>query len=253
MPISRKNASAANENDKSWYTSWFNTDYYHILYKDRDYNEAKNFMDVLVNYLNLPDEASILDVACGRGRHSIHLNSIGYNVTGIDLSEASIAYAKKFENPKLKFEQHDMCIPCKEQFDAVFNLFTSFGYFENEADNLKALKAFRDNLNETGFGVIDFMNVDYVKQHLVKQETKTIDGITFTIEKSIEDGYILKNISFTDEGKDYKFTEKVKALTLNDFESYFNEAGIYLLDVFGDYKLRKFDKNTSERLVLIFK
>lgn len=253
MPISRKNASAANENDKSWYTSWFNTDYYHILYKDRDYNEAKNFMDVLVNYLNLPDEASILDVACGRGRHSIHLNSIGYNVTGIDLSEASIAYAKKFENPKLKFEQHDMCIPCNEQFDAVFNLFTSFGYFENEADNLKALKAFRDNLNETGFGVIDFMNVDYVKQHLVKQETKTIDGITFTIEKSIEDGYILKNISFTDEGKDYKFTEKVKALTLNDFESYFNEAGIYLLDVFGDYKLRKFDKNTSERLVLIFK
>ena len=76
-------------------------------------------------------------MACGKGRHSVHLNSLGYQVTGLDLSEESIAYAKQFENSSLHFDVHDMSTPYHDQFDAVFNLFTSFGYFENEEDNLK--------------------------------------------------------------------------------------------------------------------
>ncbi|MGV8814103.1 MAG: class I SAM-dependent methyltransferase [Gelidibacter sp.] len=236
-----------------WYASWFDTPYYHILYKDRDHAEAHQFMDNLTQYLNLPEQGKILDLACGKGRHALYLNSLGYDVTGVDLSENSIAYAKQYENETLHFEVHDMCKPFNEQFDAVFNLFTSFGYFDKSEDNLNTIKAIRDDLNESGFGVIDFMNVDVVIENLVPEDVKTIGGIDFHQKRYVEDNHIIKDIRFTDAGKDYHFQERVRAKTLADFEELFEQAGVYLLDVFGDYKLRKFHKGTSERLIMIFK
>lgn len=237
----------------AWFASWFDTPFYHILYKDRDYDEAQLFMDNLTNYLNLPEHGTILDLACGKGRHSVYLNSLGYDVTGADLSENSIAYAKQFENDSLHFKVHDMCQPFGMHFDAVFNLFTSFGYFEQETDNLKTIQAIQADLNETGFGVIDFMNSEYVIANLVPLETKTVEGITFELKRYHEDGYIVKDIAFTHEDETYQYQERVRAFTLADFEALFEKAGVYLLDVFGDYKLRKFDAKTSERLIMIFK
>ena len=238
---------------KKWYASWFDTPFYHILYKDRDYAEAEAFMTTLTNYLNLPVQAKILDLACGKGRHSIFLNKLGYDVIGADLSENSIAHAKQFENDTLHFKVHNMCLPYGETFDAVFNLFTSFGYFENESDNLSTIKAIKADLNEFGFGVIDFMNSNYVINNLVEKDTKTVDGIDFNMTRRVENGYIIKDISFTFEDEDYQFQEHVKAFTLSDFETLFEKAGVYLLDVFGDYKLNKFDAKNSERLIMIFK
>ncbi|WP_338733612.1 class I SAM-dependent methyltransferase [Mangrovimonas cancribranchiae] len=235
-----------------WYASWFDTPYYHILYKDRNYKEAELFMNNLTAYLNLPEQGYILDLACGKGRHSIFLNSLGYNVVGADLSEQSIAYAKQFENESLKFKVHDMSCPFGQKFDAVFNLFTSFGYFEDDNDNLKTIKAIKENLKPHGFGVIDFMNVNYVLDNLTPESTKTVDDITFNLKRFYKDYHLYKTISFHDNGQDFKFEERVKALHLHDFESFFNEAGIYLLDVFGDYNLNKFNPKTSERLIMIF-
>lgn len=146
------------DNTTTWFTSWFDTPFYHILYKDRDDSEAHAFMDTLTNYLNIPENGTVLDLACGKGRHARYLNKIGYDVTGVDLSENSIAFAKEFENHRLHFDVHNMCEPYHKQFDAVFNLFTSFGYFEDDADNLKTITAIKTELNEFGFGVIDFMN-----------------------------------------------------------------------------------------------
>jgi SAM-dependent methyltransferase len=238
---------------ENWFASWFDTPYYHILYKDRDYSEAQLFMDNITNYLNLPEEAKILDLACGKGRHSIYLNQLGFDVTGADLSENSILEAKKSENATLHFNVHDMRVPFEEKFDAIFNLFTSFGYFENEEDNLTTLKSIKESLTEYGFAVIDFMNVIQVIENLIPNEVKTVDNIDFNIKRFHLDGYIYKEINFEDQGEKFKFTEKVRALTLKDFENLMEQAGIYLLDIFGDYKLRKFHKNESERLIMIFK
>lgn len=242
-----------NKNKTQWYASWFDTPYYHILYKDRDHDEAQLFMDNLTNYLNLPEDGKILDLACGKGRHSVYLNSLGYHVTGVDLSENSIAYAKQYENDKLHFEVHDMCQPFNKKFDAVFNLFTSFGYFDDEQDNLRTINAIQADLNDYGFGVIDFMNSDFVINNLVPEDTKTVEDITFYLKRYVKDGYLFKDISFEDKGESYAFQERVKAFTIKDFEMLFEKANVHLLDVFGDYKLRKFDKHTSERLIMIFK
>ncbi|WP_428225033.1 class I SAM-dependent methyltransferase [Flavobacterium sp.] len=245
-----ENRNTPNEN---WFATWFDSPYYHILYKDRDDNEAQLFMDNLTNYLNLPEEAKILDLACGKGRHAIYLNQLGYEVTGVDLSPNSIEEASKSSNATLHFKVHDMREHTEEKYDAVFNLFTSFGYFEEESDNLKTLKAIQESLTEYGFAVIDFMNANYVIDNLVPEETKTVDGIDFHLKRYVKDGHIFKEIQFEDQGQSYHFTEKVRALTLQDFETMMEEAGIYLLEIFGDYKLRKFYKNDSERLIMVFK
>lgn len=237
----------------TWFASWFDTPYYHILYKDRDYAEAQVFMDNITQYLNLPDDAKILDLACGKGRHSVYLNQLGYDVTGADLSENSIAEASKFANEKLHFEVHDMRIPFEQKFDAIFNLFTSFGYFENDEDNSTTLKAIQESLSEYGFAVIDFMNVQHVINNLVPEEVKTVDNIDFHIKRYHKDNHIYKEIDFEDKGEKFHFIEKVQALTLQNFEEMMEEAGIYLLDTFGDYKLKKFFKNESERLIMVFK
>ena len=237
----------------TWYASWFDTPFYHILYKDRDNTEAESFMQTLTNYLNIPEGGKILDLACGKGRHAIYLNSIGYDVTGVDLSENSIEFAKQFENETLHFDVHDMCKPYKQQFDAVFNLFTSFGYFDKEEDNLNTIKAIKEDLNAYGFGVIDFMNTEYIIDNLVPEETKTVDGIEFKLKRYVDNGYILKDIDFTHDGVDYSYQERVRAFTLDDFKTMFEQAGVYLLDIFGDYKLHKFDAKASNRLIMIFK
>ena len=119
---------------QNWFASWFDTPYYHILYKERNYREAQIFMDNLTHYLNLPEKAKVLDLACGKGRHAIYLNQLGFEVIGADLSENSIAEASKNSNSSLQFQVHDMREKFDDQFDAIFNLFTSFGYFDDLAE-----------------------------------------------------------------------------------------------------------------------
>ena len=238
---------------ENWFTTWFDSPYYHILYKNRNEEEAQGFMDNITHYLNMPENATILDLACGKGRHSIYLNKLGYQVTGVDLSENSIAVAQEYLNATLQFKTHDMREQLNETFDGVFNLFTSFGYFDTHEDNIKTLRTIKESINEYGFGVIDFFNADFIIENLVVKETKEIDGITFNIKRFVENKKIIKEIRFSDNGETYFFTEKVSAFTLADFEEMMEEAGIFLLEIFGDYKLRKYYKFQSERLIMIFK
>ena len=237
---------------QNWFSSWFDTPYYHILYKDRGYAEAQLFMKNLTSFLNLKPGARILDLACGKGRHSVYLNKLGFDVTGVDLSPSSIEYASQFENDSLHFKVQCMCKAMPEEFDAVFNLFTSFGYFERDEDNFRTIASIKEELAPGGYGVIDFMNVKKVISNLVPEELKTVKGIEFHLTRAHVNGYILKNINFEDEGTLYHFTERVKSLTLNDFREYFSRAGITLKHVFGNYHLEEFDEASSDRLILIF-
>lgn len=234
-----------------WFTSWFNTSYYHTLYKDRNDEDAQLLMRNITNFLQLPKTAHILDLPCGKGRHAIYLNSLGYQVTGADLSENSIQYAQQFENDQLKFRVKDMRKPFVNKYDAIFNLFTSFGYFETDADEIQVLMNMKQGLKENGLLVLDFLNVENVKNNLVSKEVKHVDGIDFHIEREIKDGFILKHISFTDKGTDHFYTEQVKYLDIDQFKTYFAAAGFTINHVFGDYQLSNYDVKTSDRLILV--
>ena len=135
---------------KDWFTDWFNTSYYHTLYKDRNDEDAQLFMKNITSFLDLPKTTHILDLPCGKGRHSVFLNSLGYKVTGGDLAENSIKSAQKFANDTLKFKVHDMRDAFQTKFNAIFNLFTSFGYFSDEQTNIQVLKNLKNGLKENG-------------------------------------------------------------------------------------------------------
>jgi len=234
-----------------WFTDWFNTSYYHILYKNRNDEDAQLFMRNITKFLQLSTNSYILDLPCGKGRHSIYLNSLGYKVTGADLSENSINHAKNFENNSLNFAVKDMRKPLSQSYDAIFNLFTSFGYFENDEDDILVLENIKNGLKEHGVMVLDFLNVVNVKKHLITKEIKTVDGITFRIEREIKNGFILKHISFTDKGQDHSYTEKVKYIDLEKFQTYFNSVGLKINHIFGDYQLSEFQPESSNRLIIV--
>ena len=118
---------------ETWFKDWFNSPYYHQLYKNRDLKEAELFIDKLVQHLKVSPGSRMLDVGCGKGRHCIQLAGKGFDVTGIDLSEESIEEALKYEQENLHFFTHDMRLPFWiNYFDYAFNFFTSFGYFKTE-------------------------------------------------------------------------------------------------------------------------
>ena len=238
---------------KDWFTDWFNTPYYHILYKERNDEDAQLFMRNITSFLKLPLSTHILDLPCGKGRHSVFLNSLGYKVTGGDLSENSIKEAQKFENETLKFKVHDMRKPFNNTYDAVFNLFTSFGYFNDDKEDIKVLQNIKNGLNIDGTFVFDFLNADKVKLNLVEKETKIVDNITFYIQREITNGFILKHISFFADGKNHAYTEQVKYLNLEKMESFFNKVGFTITNVFGDYHLNDYSEKTSDRLILVAK
>jgi SAM-dependent methyltransferase len=236
-----------------WFKSWFNTPYYHLLYNKRDYKEARFFMSNLVSYLKLKQGNSILDLACGKGRHAIFLNSLGFDVTGVDLSENSIKEADEYTNDSLRFRVHDMRHPFGEKYDAVFNLFTSFGYFDTEAEDISVLKNIKNGLKNDGVAVIDYLNVSKSIAQLIPDEIQKRNSINFEIKRYVADGFIIKDIHFSDNGKDFIFTEHVKCLDLDTFKLYLKASGLKLTAVFGDYNLHDFDKKTSDRLILVVK
>lgn len=238
--------------EKEWFSSWFDTPYYHTLYKNRDYSEASLFIDTVIEFLKLQPNAYCWDLCCGKGRHSIYLNKKGYRVIGTDLSVQSINEANKSANERLEFYSHDMRQLFRTNyFDVVFNLFTSFGYFEKRHDDVNVFKSIEKALKPKGIFVFDFLNSEYVKNTLVANDEKTIDGITFSISKVIENNTVIKNIDFTDKGKYLHFEERVKLFDKAYFEGLAKECNLSVLNVFGNYNLEDFNINSSPRLILV--
>jgi len=239
------------EYKKEWFVNWFDTPYYHLLYDHRDENEAKYFMKNLISFLHLKKGDKILDLPCGKGRHSLFLNTQGFDVVGSDLSVNSIQAAKKFENKTLKFTTHDMRDPLHGKYNAIFNLFTSFGYFDDEESNITVLKNFKNAIDRNGFIVIDFLNISKVINDLITKQEITKNGITFQINKYVKNNFLMKEIYFEADQKEHHFSEKLQCLDLSTMENFAKMAGLKISHTFGNYNLDTFDKEISDRLILI--
>jgi SAM-dependent methyltransferase len=237
--------------NNEWFSDWFDTSFYHILYKNRDEKEARFFIENLCNFLAIKPNSSLLDLACGKGRHSITLNELGHKVLGVDLSQNSISVAKQQERRGLHFEVHDMrkIIPGLS-FDVIFNLFTSFGYFDSSVENKKVIFSVANMLYEKGIFVIDFLNADKVVANLVSEEEKMIDGIQFLIKRIVEGEHIYKKITVIDKNETKNYVERVQLLRLGDFEKLLSPE-FKILHTFGNFDLQKFDATSSDRLIII--
>lgn len=231
--------------------NWFNTKYYHILYNNRDEQEAQLFLNILLAKIKPSKTDKFLDIACGNGRHSHYINSLGFEVQGIDNADQNIALANEKSNENCSFEVFDMRKTYKKQhFDFCLNLFTSFGYFDNEQDNQFAFDAMAENLKPGGKLIFDFMNAKKVIANLVSSEIKKVEEIDFHINRNFDSKFINKKISFND-GIDYSYKEKVRALFLNDISDLMQKSGLKIINIWGDYELNDFDVINSNRLIIL--
>lgn len=236
---------------KNWFERWFDSPYYHILYKDRNDEEAEFFLDNLLNHLRIPKGAKILDLACGRGRHSIYLNKLGYEVTGLDLSPQNIEFAHRYGNTNLHFYVHDMRKVFKvNEFDLVLNLFTSFGYFGNPAEDEKVINSVYSMLKKDGIFVLDYLNVNKLDFEDMTYE-KEVDGVQFNIRKYIVNDKIVKEIFIKDNDREYQFSEYVSAITPERFYAMFKNAGFRYIHVFGSYELDEYTTERCPRFIII--
>ncbi len=240
--------------EKAWYKDWFNSSFYHKLYFERDEKEAEAFIKTLIQHLQPAPGSRMLDVACGKGRHSKTLASLGFNVTGIDISADSISFAKQFQNENLEFFVHDMRLPAWGcYFNYAFNFFTSFGYFKTRREHDDAIRTIANSLKPGGQFVIDYLNVHYAEEHLRHNETKQIGETTYDIHRWDDENHFYKKIKVTDPIliNPIEYTEKVAKFSLGDFTEILAFQGLQVQQVFGDYQLNSYDVRKTPRLILI--
>jgi SAM-dependent methyltransferase len=239
-----------------WFKDWFNSSYYYKLYFERDEEEAAAFIDRLLEYLKPPPGSRMLDVACGKGRHSRLLAGRGYDVTGIDISNESIAAAMQWESEQLHFFQHDMRLPFFiNYFNYAFNFFTSFGYFKTEREHYNAVRTIAQSLQNGGVFVLDYLNVHYAEDHLVHKQEKQLDNVTYYMTRWYDEKHFFKKIIIEDDAREepLEYMEKVAKFTLGDFNDMFAYHKLQVQEVLGDYSLGPFDVKKSPRLIMIAK
>ncbi|MEP6584134.1 MAG: class I SAM-dependent methyltransferase [Ginsengibacter sp.] len=242
--------------EKPWFEGWFNSPYYHQLYFNRDEAEASAFIDKLIDFLKPPPASYMLDIACGKGRHSRMLASKGFNVTGIDLSIDSIREAKKYECENLDFFVHDMRLPFWiNYFDYAFNFFTSFGYFDTRREHDNSIRTIAQSIKPGGIFVLDYLNVHYAEDHLIRESQKEIDGVNYYITKWSDETHFYKKIIVKDEksNRQLENMEKVAKFSLGDFTEMLAYHQLQIEEVFGDYNFMHYHVRNSPRMLIIAK
>jgi SAM-dependent methyltransferase len=243
----------------SWFKEWFDSPLYEKLYAYRNKNEANKLAELIEREIPASKYRNVLDLGCGRGRHSITLAERGYNVLGIDLSKEVIAKAAQIAGekdlPNLHFQVGDMRRPLDKIFDAVLNLFTSFGYFLKDEENAKVIYSVNSMLNENGIFILDYLNAFKVRTELVAEEEELFGDMTVHIERKIKRNMVYKKIRFTGDKleKPIQYQERVKLYELDWFERIFDRNGFQLKRCYGSYEGTDFEKEESPRLLMVAK
>lgn len=235
-----------------WYEESFGEDYL-IVYKHRDFGGARKEVDRMISWLDLPSGSKVLDLCCGMGRHSLVLAEAGYEVTGVDLSEALLREARSQKGAEqVTWLRSDMRkLPLAGGFDAVVNLFTSFGYFEEDEEQVKVLCEIHRMLKPGGKFIIDYLNPAHVIRNLVPHSTRE-DGENLIDEsRRIESGYVKKDIILTtkSDSAPRKYHERVKLYPLEKFQEMIEKAGLQLEAVHGSYEEEAYDAESSTRMI----
>ncbi|MWV46799.1 methyltransferase domain-containing protein [Paenibacillus sp. HJL G12] len=241
---------------KDWFEKSFGEDYL-LVYQHRDAEGAVREVKKMISWLDLPPGARVLDLCCGTGRHSLALADAGYRVSGVDLSGVLLREAQKMDTrQRVEWHQADMReLPLEGHFDAVLNLFTSFGYFREDGEQMKVLKEIYRMLEPGGRFIIDFMNSPHVRAHLVPKSERTAGGERIVEERRIEEDFVKKDIAITPqdgEGKERCYHERVKLYTLKQLRQMLTDSGLAIDEVYGGYdEDESYQEQSSQRMIFV--
>lgn len=240
---------------ENWYLKWFGEDYYRV-YSHRDDSEAELQVQYLSSILSLPAHPSILDVACGRGRHVREWEKRGAFAAGVDRSEFALLDGKKScEDCSSALILSDMRqLPFQgESFDLITSMFTSFGYFETDQEHISLLREWGRVLCPLGNLVIDYLNREIAIKDLVP-ETVTEDELYTTIQRRSlsEDGKRIRKeirIKRKECGSEKSFEESVRAYSPEELSTLLSTASFQIQSIAGDFSGSPFTAE-SERFIV---
>ncbi len=232
-----------------WFESWFDDDYL-ALYPHRNEAEAERHVALIERMVRGMTVNRVLDLACGAGRHTRSLSDRWWT-TGLDLSEALLERARESDlaTPLVRGDIREL--PFRDgTFDLVVNLFTSFGYFDTDAEHRAVIREVGRATAAGGTFILDFLNADLVERTLVPYDRKENEGRIVEQRRSIEDGrFIVKRISI--DGEDREFVERVRLYSLEELRAMLrNDGGFTISEEFGDYEGSSFTEE-SPRLILV--
>ncbi len=237
---------------KEWFESWFESDLYDIMYQHRDDDEARLFLDNLLDQIQPAPDAYFLDLACGTGRHARYIHSCGYRVTGIDLSQRNIKLALQQAGEGLEFYIQDMRKPFRiNYYDIVLNLFTSFGYFDDVRDNIRVIQSVKAGLKDNGVFVLDYLNPIFIKNNLTANELKDYGEWRVEIQKEVKGNRLIKNMHWSNGAIHRRYSEKVSLFTMETLSKLLIRQGFRIEQVYGNYDLKNFDEALSPRIIII--
>lgn len=239
-----------------WWQGFFDEEMCKILFTDRMLEQAKKECDFIEDVLDIPKGSKILDVGCGIGRHAVELAKRGYEVVGLDYSSIFLrkgkSYAEK-EGANVKFVEGDMrSLSFNEEFDAVINMFTSFGYFAEEKEHLKVLKGIAHTLRPEGKFLLDTINRDYLIRHFRRKDWSKIDDI-FVLEErklDLEHNRINGKWIFIQGERRREYFHSLRIFTLGELISLLNEVGLNFISHYGNYE-KELCSYDSDKIIIL--
>jgi SAM-dependent methyltransferase len=241
-----------NKVEDNWFVDWFNTPFYHDLYRHRDHAEAMKWMHKILEIVPLEKDLPILDVCCGNGRHALCLEKLGYSIFGIDIGVDNIQKAQsnsQFPERWKAGDARDMQWPMS--FQLVTNLFTSFGYFNETSENRKLFLTLLDQVGEGGYMMLDFLNAPKVIQNLIPSEIVQGELTEYCIQRKIHQRQIIKSIDFEYNSHLFSFHEKVYLFDKDDFLEWIQPTSFDLIHHLGDYNANEYQVD-SPRSIFVF-
>jgi SAM-dependent methyltransferase len=231
-----------------WFEEWFGEEYLQ-LYPHRDDAEAERAVQLICRTVPFQPGWRVLDVACGAGRHARAFVAAGARCTGLDLSWTLLRLARQTTNaPLVRADMRELPIR-PGSIDLTVNLFTSFGYFEQDAEHAAALAEMTSTVRAGGWFVIDFLNPAAVRRRLVPVETLELAGSTIEVKRSVSaDGrYVCKTIR-SPEGK--RYTERVRLFEPDQISAMLQAAGVTVGFRFGDYDATPLTPESARTILL---
>jgi len=241
-----------------WYREFFDDLYLRVYQPLEAPEQVRREVDFIVKALDLPAGAKVLDLCCGQGRHSLELARRGFQVVGVDLSEALLYAARKraeSEGLSVTFLHCDMReIDFAGEFDAVINMFTSFGYLESEAEDEKVLGKVAQALKSGGKFLLDVVNRDRLVRDFQAREWHAADEGWLVLEERTFDHLSgrmeTRWVCVARDGVRYERLSSVRLYTASELRTMLERAGLKVTNLFGDYDGSPYSWD-SQRLIVV--